>query len=132
MRWTEIILGVLTLLGGCAWFVNFRKDKQEAGGIRADNRQKEMDLSKMYVDEEGGAEWDTLKEVLGRAEHWTKERPLYNSGEIAKGGIRVATVSQHTGKGPEENHRERWLSRRQNRRGQDRGRYGIATNKTRR
>ncbi len=49
--WTEIILGVLTLLGGCAWFVNFRKDKQEAGGIRADNRQKEMDLSKMYVDE---------------------------------------------------------------------------------
>lgn len=31
--------------------VNFRKDKQEAGGIRADNRQKEMDLSKMYVDE---------------------------------------------------------------------------------
>ena len=51
MRWTEIILGVLTLLGGCAWFVNFRKDKQEAKGIRADNRQKEMDLSKMYVDE---------------------------------------------------------------------------------
>ena len=51
MGWTEIILGVLTLLGGCAWFVNFRKDKQEAKGIRADNRQKEMDLSKMYVDE---------------------------------------------------------------------------------
>ena len=51
MRWTEIILGLLTLLGGCAWFVNFRKDKQEAKGIRADNRQKEMDLSKMYVDE---------------------------------------------------------------------------------
>ena len=42
------------MLGGCAWFVNFRKDKQEAKGIRADNRQKEMDLSKMYVDEEGG------------------------------------------------------------------------------
>ena len=42
---------MLTLLGGCAWFVNFRKDKQEAKGIRADNRQKEMDLSKMYVDE---------------------------------------------------------------------------------
>ena len=53
MDWTSIVLGGLTLLGGCAWFVNFRKDKQEAGGIRADNRQKEMDLSKMYVDEEG-------------------------------------------------------------------------------
>ena len=63
MRWTEIILGVLTLLGGCAWFVNFRKDKQEAGGIRADNRQKEMDLSKMYVDEEGGAECPVLSRM---------------------------------------------------------------------
>ena len=76
MSWTEIIIGLFTLLGGCAWltsglppsrlgkadasiallsllrrFVNFRKDKQEAKGIRADNRQKEMDLSKMYVDE---------------------------------------------------------------------------------
>ena len=31
--------------------MNFRKDKQEAGGIRADNRQKEMELGKAYVDE---------------------------------------------------------------------------------
>ena len=31
-----------------------KKHRQEAKGIRADNRQKEMDLSKMYVDEEGG------------------------------------------------------------------------------
>ena len=76
MDWTSIVLGGLTLLGGCAWltfgfppsrlgnahasmalrsawrrFVNFRKDKQEAKGIRADNRQKDMNLSKMYVDE---------------------------------------------------------------------------------
>ena len=39
------------MLGGCAWVVNYRKDKQEAKGIRADNRQKDMNLSKMYVDE---------------------------------------------------------------------------------
>ena len=51
MGWTEIILGALTLLGGCAWVVNARKDKQEARGIVADNRQKDMNLSKMYVDE---------------------------------------------------------------------------------
>ena len=51
MNWTEIVLGGLTLLGGSAWFVNFRKAKQEAKGIRADNRQKDMNLSKMYVDE---------------------------------------------------------------------------------
>ena len=62
MRWTEIILGVLTLLGGCAWFVNFRKDKQEAKGIRADNRQKDMNLSKDYV-----TEWRTyIAEPLQR------------------------------------------------------------------
>ena len=51
MGWTEIILGALTLLGGCAWVVNARKDRQEARGIVADNRQKDMNLSKMYVDE---------------------------------------------------------------------------------
>lgn len=49
--WTSIIVGVLTLLGGCAWFVNWRKDKQEAKGLKADNRMKDMELAKMYVDE---------------------------------------------------------------------------------
>lgn len=48
---TSIILGVLTLLGGCAWFVNFRKDKQEAKTLKTENEKKEMELSKMYVDE---------------------------------------------------------------------------------
>lgn len=51
LGWTEIIVAVVTLLGGCAWVVNWRKDKQEAKGIVADNRQKDMNLSKMYVDE---------------------------------------------------------------------------------
>ena len=51
LGWTEIVVAVVTLLGGCAWVVNWRKDKQEAKGIVADNRQKDMNLSKMYVDE---------------------------------------------------------------------------------
>ena len=31
-----------------------KKHRQEVEALKADNRQKEMDLSKMYVDEEGG------------------------------------------------------------------------------
>ena len=42
--------------------MNFRKDKQEAKGIRADNRQKDMNLSKDYV-----TEWRTyIAEPLQR------------------------------------------------------------------
>ena len=47
----SIILAVIALLGGCAWFVNWRKDRQEAKGLKKDNQLKDMDLSKMYVDE---------------------------------------------------------------------------------
>lgn len=51
LDFTSIILGLFTLLGGCAWVVNFRKDKQEANGIKADTDLKQMNLSKLYVDE---------------------------------------------------------------------------------
>lgn len=48
---TSVLVGLMTLLGGCAWLVNWRKDRQEAKGLKADNRQKEMNLSKDYVTE---------------------------------------------------------------------------------
>ena len=51
MNWTEIVLGLLTMVGGCGWIVDRRKYKQEIEGLKADNRQKDMNLSKMYVDE---------------------------------------------------------------------------------
>ena len=51
LNWTEVILGVMTLLSTCGWFVAGRKYRQEVEGLKADNRQKDMDLSKMYVDE---------------------------------------------------------------------------------
>lgn len=51
LDWTAIAVGVLTLLNGCGWFVNWRKDKQEAKGIVADNKLKEMELAKRYVDD---------------------------------------------------------------------------------
>lgn len=48
---TSIILGVITLLSSCGWFVNWRNYRQEAKGKKKDNKQKDMDLSKVYVDE---------------------------------------------------------------------------------
>ena len=51
MEWTSIVLAIITLLGGCGWLFDRHKHKQEVEGLRADNRQKDMDLSKMYVDE---------------------------------------------------------------------------------
>ena len=59
---TNIILAVLTLIGGCGWIVNRRKYRQEVRSLQADNRQKDMDLSKDYV-----TEWRTyIAEPLQR------------------------------------------------------------------
>ena len=49
MNITEIILGVLTLLGGCGWFVSGRKHRQEIESLKADNRQKNLDLSTEFA-----------------------------------------------------------------------------------
>ena len=51
MDWKEIILSVLTLVAGGGWLFDRKRHRQEVESIRADNRQKDMDLSKMYVDE---------------------------------------------------------------------------------
>ena len=51
LDWTSIVLGILTLIGGCGWIVDRRKHKQEVEGLKADNRQKDMELSKQYVSE---------------------------------------------------------------------------------
>lgn len=51
INWTGIILGFFTLLSSCGWFVNYRKYKHEANGLRKENKMKDMDLSRMYVDE---------------------------------------------------------------------------------
>ena len=48
---TNIILSVLTLLGACGWFVSGKKHRQEVESLKADNRQKDMNLSKDYVTE---------------------------------------------------------------------------------
>ena len=49
--WTSIILALITLLGGCGWLLDRKKHRQEVEGLKADNRQKDMELGKDYVTE---------------------------------------------------------------------------------
>ena len=51
MDWTAVAVGLLTLLGGCAWFVEGRKHKPTANGLKADNRLKDMELARLYVEQ---------------------------------------------------------------------------------
>ena len=50
MEWTSIVLAIITLLGGCGWLFDRHKHRQEVEGLKADNRQKDLDLSKDYVE----------------------------------------------------------------------------------
>ena len=54
MGWTEIILGLFTLISSFGWIIDRKKHRQEVESLRADVKQKELDLSKDYV-----AEWRT-------------------------------------------------------------------------
>ena len=47
---TSIILGVLTLLGGCGWVIDRKKHRQEVEALKADVRQKNLDLSTEFVE----------------------------------------------------------------------------------
>lgn len=56
--WTSVVLGLLTLAGGCGWVVNHRKYKVEVSkleaevkALEAEQKQKYMDLAKEYVEE---------------------------------------------------------------------------------
>lgn len=48
--WTNIILGMLTLIGGCGWVIDRKKHRQEVESLKADNRQKNLDLSTDFVE----------------------------------------------------------------------------------
>ncbi len=49
--WTAVAVAFLTLLGACAWFVEGRKHKPTANGLKADYRLKNMELGQMYVEQ---------------------------------------------------------------------------------
>ena len=63
IEWTSIILAVIGMVSGWfTWWLDRRRHKQEVEGLKADNRQKDMNLSKDYV-----TEWRTyIAEPLQR------------------------------------------------------------------
>ena len=62
MDWTSIVLGVLTFISGFGWIIDRKKHRQEVESLRADVKQKDMNLSKDYV-----TEWRTyIAEPLQR------------------------------------------------------------------
>jgi predicted RNase H-like nuclease (RuvC/YqgF family) len=51
MNWNSIIADIIALLAICGWFTNGRKQRKETESIEADNKKKNMELGKQYVDE---------------------------------------------------------------------------------
>ena len=51
LEWTSIVLALITALGGCGWLIDRKKHRQEIESLKADNRQKDMNLSRDYVTE---------------------------------------------------------------------------------
>ena len=59
LNWTEIILGVLTLLGGCGWVLNRKKYR--------------LDLAKEYVEEFRRNIGEPLQQEVGELRKEVKE-----------------------------------------------------------
>ena len=63
---TSIVLGVLTLAGGCGWVVNHRKYKVEV-------KKLEVDLAKEYVEEFRRNIGEPLQQEVGELRKEVKE-----------------------------------------------------------
>ena len=61
----NIILSILTLVTGGGWLFDRRRHRQEVESLKADNRQKDMNLSKMYVEEFKENIADPLRREVG-------------------------------------------------------------------
>lgn len=46
----SIVLAVISLLSTCGWFVSGRKHRQEVASLKADVKQKELNLSTDFAD----------------------------------------------------------------------------------
>lgn len=52
VEWTSVVLALVGMVSGwVSWWLDRRRHRQEIEGLKADNRQKEMNLSKDYVTE---------------------------------------------------------------------------------
>ena len=98
MDWTSIVLAIISFLGGLGWMLDRKKHRQEIESLKADNRQKDMNLSKDYV-----TEWRTyIAEPLQRevGELRTEVAALRHAIQAIdvcphRAGCPVADVMQH-------------------------------------
>ena len=82
---TSIILGVLTLLGGCGWFVEGRKHRETARLLNADHKLKEMELGQLYVEQFEKNIAEPLRREVRELRDEVKE--LRNELETVKGCV---------------------------------------------
>jgi len=73
IEWTSIIMGVLTLLGGCGWVIDRKKHRQEIENLKADIRQKELDLGTDFVKKFRELIAGPLEEEVGKLRNEVKE-----------------------------------------------------------
>ena len=85
MDWTAVAVGLMTLLGGCAWFVEGRKHKPTANGLKADYRLKEMELGQLYVEQFEKNIAEPLRRDVRELRNEVKE--LRNELESVKGCV---------------------------------------------
>lgn len=73
IEWTSIIMGVLTLFGGCGWVIDHKKHRQEIENLKADIRQKELDLGTDFVKKFRELIAGPLEEEVGKLRNEVKE-----------------------------------------------------------
>ena len=78
-------MAFLTLLGGCAWFIEGRKHKPTANGLKADYRLKNMELGQIYVEQFEKNIADPLRQEVRELRDEVKE--LRNELEMVKGCV---------------------------------------------
>ena len=74
VEWTSVVLAVIGMVSGWfSWWLDRRRHRQEIEGLKADNRQKEMNLSKDYVTEFRTFIAEPLQREVGELRQEVKE-----------------------------------------------------------
>lgn len=71
--WTAVAVGLMTLLGGCGWVIDRKKHRQEIENLKADIRQKELDLGTDFVKKFRELIAGPLEEEVGKLRNEVKE-----------------------------------------------------------
>ena len=89
---TSVVLGLITLLGGCGWFIDRRKHRQEIESMKADIRRKELDLGTEFVQRYRELITGPLEEDVGKLRIEIKE---LMSMLVTLSQRQIAKVSRH-------------------------------------